>query len=64
MKRKTFNLKVLLLASALVFSNINAIPLSATTIRSEDGDTLVAKVKKVKKVKTLVKVEIKILMLS
>lgn len=45
MKRKTFNLKVLLLASALVFSNINAVPISATTIQSEDGDTLAAKKK-------------------
>ena len=45
MKRKTFNLKVLLLASALVFSNINAVPLGATTIQSEDGDTLAAKEK-------------------
>ena len=45
MKRKTFNLKVLLLASALVFSNINAVPLGATTIQSEDSDTLVAKKK-------------------
>ena len=43
MKRKTFNLKVLLLASALVFSNINTVPISATTIQSEDGDTLAAK---------------------
>ena len=45
MKRKTFNLKVLLLASALVFSNINAVPLGATTIQSEDSNTLVAKKK-------------------
>ena len=45
MKRKTFNLKVLLLASALVFSNINVVPLGATTIQSEDSDTLVAKKK-------------------
>lgn len=43
MKRKTFNIKVLLLASALVFSNINAVPLGATTIQSEDSNTLVAK---------------------
>ena len=45
MKRKTFNLKVLLLASALVFSNINAVQLGATTIQTEDSNTLVAKKK-------------------
>ena len=43
MKRKTFNLKVLLLTATLVFSNANVVSIGATPIQVEEDAALVAK---------------------